>query len=380
MTDGPVGTPPGARAPLPRALVVLLATAAVVVVMAGAAAVSWLVGPLFLALVIVIGVHPVHGALVRRGLPGWAASGVVLVCVYGVLVVLVAVVVVSVARLATVLPGYAAEANGLLAGATARLAEFGVGPEQLRALASSLDTSRIVGLVGGLLAGLTGLLGNLVFLLSLLLFLSLEAGGADRRRALLAQDHPEVAGALRDFARGTRRFVGVTTAIGAVTGAVDTVALLLLGVPQALLWGLLAFLTNYIPYVGFWIGLLPPMILALLIGGWPLMLVVVAVYLVVNFVLTSLVQPRFVGDAVGLSVTVVLVALVFWGWLLGPLGAVLAVPLTLFVKILLVDVDPRARPEPHPPAEPAEPPPQAEAHPAAEPRSAPEPADEAPTP
>jgi len=335
--------PPERGAPLPRALVVLLAAAAVVIVMAGAYAVSWLVGPLFLALVIVIGVHPVHGALVRRGLPGWAASGVLLVCVYGVLLVLVSVIVVSVARLATVLPGYAAEANGLLVGATARLAEFGVGPEQLRAIASSLDTGRVVGIVGGLLAGLTGLLGNLVFLLSLLLFLSFEAGGADRRREALAEDHPEAAAALRDFARGTRRFVGVTTAIGAVTGAVDAVALLLLGVPQALLWGLLAFLTNYIPYVGFWIGLLPPMILALLVGGWPLMLAVVAIYLVVNFVLTSLVQPRFVGDAVGLSVTVVLVALVFWGWLLGPLGAVLATPLTLFVKILLVDVDPRAR-------------------------------------
>jgi AI-2 transport protein TqsA len=337
-----VGPAHEGRGPLPRALVVLLAAASTVVVAAGIAGVSWLVGPLFLALVIVITVHPVHGRMVRAGLPGWAASGVLLVCVYGVLLVLAGVIVVSVARLATVLPGYAAEANGLLSGVLGRLTELGVGPEQLRAIAASLDTSRLVGLASGLLLGVTGLLGNLVFLLSLLLFLSFEAAGVERRRALLAEDHAEAAAALTRFASGTRRYMAVNTVFGLLVGAVDAVALALLGVPLALLWGLLAFITNYIPYVGFWVGLVPPMILALLVGGWPLTLTVVAIYLVVNFVLTSLVQPRFIGDAVGLSVTVVLIGLVFWGWLLGPVGAVLATPLTLLAKVLLVDVDPRA--------------------------------------
>ncbi|MCF7547809.1 AI-2E family transporter [Pseudonocardia sp. WMMC193] len=340
--SGPESAARAAEGGLPRALVVLLAAASVVIVVAGIAGVSWLVGPLFLALVIVITVHPVHGRLVRLGLPGWAASGVVLLCVYGVLLVLAGTIVVSAARLATVLPGYAAEANGLLSGVLGRLAEFGVGPEQLRALAASLDTSRLVGLVSGLLLGLTGLLGNLVFLLSLLLFLSFEAAGVDRRRALLAEDHAEAAAALALFASGTRRYMAVNTVFGLLVGAVDAVALALLGVPLAVLWGLLAFITNYIPYVGFWVGLVPPMVLALLVGGWPLTVTVVAIYLVVNFVLTSLIQPRFIGDAVGLSVTVVLVGLVFWGWLLGPIGAVLATPLTLLAKVLLVDVDPRA--------------------------------------
>jgi predicted PurR-regulated permease PerM len=84
--------------------------------------------------------------------------------------------------------------------------------------------------------------------------------------------------------------------------------------------GLLAFITNYIPYVGFWLAVLPPAVLALLVGGPQLLIVVVVLYLVVNFVLTSLVQPHFIGDAVGLSITVAFLALVFWGWLLGPVG------------------------------------------------------------
>jgi predicted PurR-regulated permease PerM len=324
-------------------VVVLLALAAAVVVAAGLKYTAWLLGPVFLALVIVITVHPVHGRLRRLGLPSWAATTVLVLAVYGILLALTAVVVVSVAQLATVLPSYATEVNGLVASWTAALAGYGVGVEQLRQLAASVSYSRVVGLVSGLLFGLGGLLGNLVFLLSLLLFLSIEASGVAVRLQLLAKDRAPIAEALSGFARATRRYVGVNTVFGLLVGVVDAIAFFLLGLPLALLWGLLAFITNYIPYVGFWIALVPPLLLALLIGGVPLAAVVFVLFTVVNFVLTSVIQPKYVGDALGLSVSLTLVALVFWGWLLGMVGAVLAVPLTLLAKALLVDVDPRAR-------------------------------------
>jgi AI-2 transport protein TqsA len=337
--DHAAGREPG----LPRALIALRATAAAVIVGAGIQATAWLVGPVFLALVIVITVHPVHALLQRVGLPSWAATTVLVLVVYGVLLVLAGVVVVSVARLATVLPSYAGEANALVTRATTTLARFGVGIDQIRALAATLNYGRVVGVVGGLLLGVTSLLGNLVFLLSLLLFLSIEASGASARLALIADDRAPIAEALTGFTRATRRYIGVNTVFGLATGLVDAVALGLLGVPLALLWGLLVFITNYIPYLGFWIALVPPVLLALLTGGWQLAAMVFALFTVVNFVLTSLIQPKYVGDAVGISVTVTLVALVLWGWLLGTIGAVLAIPLTLLVKALLVDVDPRAR-------------------------------------
>jgi AI-2 transport protein TqsA len=328
---------------LPRAVVVLLALAATVVVAAGVKASAWLLGPVFLALVIVITVHPVHDRLRRLGLPSWAATTLLVLAVYGLLTLLAVVVVVSIARLATILPGYSAEVNRLVAGLSAELSRFGVGAEQVRAVAATFNYGKLVGLVSGVLLGLTGLLGNLVFLLSLLLFLSIEASGVAARLALLAQDRAPVAAALVGFSRATRRYVGVNTVFGLLTGAVDAVAFALLGLPLALLWGLLVFITNYIPYLGFWIGLVPPLLLALLIGGVPLATVVFVLFTVVNFVLTSVIQPKYVGDALGLSVTVTLVALVLWGWLLGVVGAVLAIPLTLLGKALLVDVDPRAR-------------------------------------
>ena len=135
---------------LPRALIILLGLAAAVVVAGGIRAAAWLVAPVFLALVIVITVHPVHARLRARGLPSWAATTLLVLAVYGVLVVLAGVVVVSVARLATLLPSYAAEVNALLASVTAELARFGVGAARLREIAGTLNYDRLVGIVSGL--------------------------------------------------------------------------------------------------------------------------------------------------------------------------------------------------------------------------------------
>jgi predicted PurR-regulated permease PerM len=336
-----VTAPPPPSAP-PRAVIVLVVAAAITVVAAGVQATAWLIGPAFLALVIVIVVRPVDRWLRRVGAPGWLSTAVLLLLVYAVVLVLAGVLLVSASRLATLLPQYASSANALVGAGTRALSELGVGPEQLRGLAGELDLRKIIALIGGLLAGLAGLAANLVFLLSLVLFLCIESSGAGARMAAIGRDRPHIAEALGRFAAGTRRFLVVTTIFGLGLAVLDTIALVLLGIPLAVLWGLLSFITNYIPYIGFFLGVLPPAILALLAGGWQLMLIVIGVYTVLNFVVTSLVQPHFIGDAVDLSVTITFIGLVFWGWLLGPVGAVLAIPLTLLAKALLVDTDPRA--------------------------------------
>ena len=169
-----------------------------------------------------------------------------------------------------------------------------------------------------------------------------HATGALGRMAAVNRLRPRLGEAFRIFSANTRRFLGVTTVFAVITGVADTLLLLWLDIPLAILWGLLAAICNYIPYVGFVIGLIPPALLALLIGDWPLMLTVIVAFIVLNSLFTSLIQPYFVGDAVGVSMPVTLVALVFWGWVLGPLGAILAIHLTLLVKAILVDTDPSA--------------------------------------
>jgi len=181
--------------------------------------------------------------------------------------------------------------------------------------------------------------GALVLVLATVVFMAVDATGMPERLAEVPGTS-RLRGALGDFARNTRRYLVVTTVFGFAVAVVDTLALVILGIPLALLWGLLSFLTNYVPNIGFFLGLVPPTILALLVGGPGTAVLVVVIYTVVNFVLQSVIQPVVVGDAVGLSVSLTFLSVIAWTVVLGPLGAVLAIPLTLFLHAVLVGQDP----------------------------------------
>ncbi len=342
-TPKPVGGPEeGLNRTLPRAVTILVGIGAAIFALIGLRQLDWLVGPVFLAMVIVVLVHPLHGWLRRHRVPAAPAMLLLLVAIYGLIAAIVIVVAVSLARLALLLPTFADEVGGILQDAQTRLAVVGLGPEQARALTSAIDPARAVRVLMAVLSHVVSFGASVVFLLSLLLFMGIDSTGVSARMASIMAQRPLLAGAIRNFAVKTRRFLGVTSVFGLITGFADTLLLLWLGIPLPVLWGLLAAICNFIPYVGFVIGVTPPAVLALLIGGWPLMLAVIVAFIVLNSLFTSLIQPYFVGDAVGVSMPVTLVALVFWGWVLGPLGAILAIPLTLLVKAILVDTDPTA--------------------------------------
>lgn len=324
---------------VPRVVVITLALAASVIVLAGMRAASGILAPVFLALVVTIAVHPLQRWLSRR-MPRWAAATLCLVVVYLVLLGLVAAMVVSAARLASLLPHYEEQFHDGVDNAMSRLQDLGVSSEQLQNLSESLDLSRLTDLVTSAVSGAFGVLSTLVLVVTVLFFTVVDAGTFPSRLEAAGGSHPRVIAALGDFTHATIRYLVVSTVFGLIVAVLDTIALLMMGIPAPALWGLLAFLTNYIPNVGFVIGLVPPALLGLLEGGPKLMLGVVAVYCVLNLIIQSFIQPRVVGDAVGLSATLSFLSLVFWAWVLGPLGAILAIPMSLLVRALWVDADP----------------------------------------
>jgi predicted PurR-regulated permease PerM len=328
---------------MPRGLIVLLGLAGLVVTVAGIKSFSGILAPTFLALMLTVAVNPLPAWLRGKGLPGWAAVTVALLAVYGILFVLVMSIVVSVARLATLLPSYADKLDDQIGNVQGALQDRGIGSDQAQDLLSHINAGTVFDFFTAILESAAGIFSDLFFLVTLLLFMAVDGATYKTRMGMLAGQRPDIAGALTAFAHGTRKYLIVSTIFGLIVAVIDAGALWAMGIPLPILWGLVAFVTNYIPNIGFVIGLVPPALLALLEGGPSLMLWVIVVYSAINVTIQSIIQPKFVGDAVGLSVTLTFMSMVIWTWILGPLGAVLAIPLSLLTKALLVDMDPSTR-------------------------------------
>jgi predicted PurR-regulated permease PerM len=159
----------------------------------------------------------------------------------------------------------------------------------------------------------------------------------------LGRHRPLLSTALGDYARNVRRYMVVTTLLGIVQGVLNGLALVILGVPAALLWGLLSFLCSFIPNIGYFFAIIPPIVFGYFVGGWPTVIAVIIVYTLVNAVVQSIVQPRVVGNAVSLSQSITFFSVLFWAVILGPIGAILAIPLTLLARTVLVDSDEHAQ-------------------------------------
>jgi predicted PurR-regulated permease PerM len=327
--------------PLPRGLLILLGLAGAVIGVAGMKAASGIIAPSFLALVLMITVYPLRGLLVRKRVPGWLASVITILAVYAILITLLVLLILCVGRLAALVPTYAPQINQLAQDFGSWLKGLGVKQDQIDAITSSLDVGRLVKVATSLLAQMLGVLSDLVFIATLVLFIGIDAARFPDLLLDSKTERPTVVEALLSFAIGTRKYYVVSTVFGLIVAVIDTIALALMGIPAPFVWGVLAFVTNFIPNIGFVIGVIPPAVLGLLEGGPGLMIAVIVVYSVINFIIQSVIQPKVVGDALGLSTSLTFLSLIFWAFVLGPLGAILALPLTLLTKALLVDVDPQ---------------------------------------
>lgn len=328
---------------LPRGLMILLGLAAATIATIGIKAISGIVAPTFLALVLVICVQPLRGMLVRKGLPGWLAAIAVVVTVYLILILLITAMVVCLAKLATLAPTYTQQANDVANNIVTKLKDLGVDQSQIDNVAKNLDFGKLFGIATTVLGSVLNVLSDLLFIGLVTLFLAFDNSNFVRTLGEAEEERPMLVASLMRFATSTRTYFIVATVFGGIVAVIDTGALYLLGIPAAVVWGVLAFVTNFVPNIGFIIGLVPPAILGLLQGGWGLAVAVIVVYCAINFVIQSVLQPKFQGDALGLTTTLTFLALAFWTFVLGPLGAILALPMTMLVKAVFVDVDPSAR-------------------------------------
>jgi predicted PurR-regulated permease PerM len=334
----PAAPPPA----LPPSLRLLLTLAAAAIVLAAVYFSRELVGPLALGVVLVVICEPVRRVFDRRGRPKWMGTTAVIVVAYLVLIVMGLLLWLAGSQFAKLVSEFADELRDSVGQGLTWLQSVGLDQEASDAAASVLDPGTLVRLVSGLGSAVLGVATALFFVLAYVIFMAADASRYRDAERVFGGERGAAIARTRKLNRGIRRYYVVNATFGAIVAVIDGLALWALGVPAPIVWATLAFVTNFVPNIGFVLGLVPPAVLAFVVGGWPMFLAVIAIYCVVNVVLQVLVQPKFVSDAVDLSLTLSFFSVIFWTFIIGPLGAILSIPLTLFVRSLVLEPDPGA--------------------------------------
>lgn len=312
----------------------MLTAAAVVVVVAGLSVARPILLPLLMAVLVATLVAPIVRGLERIRVPTWLAVLFTVVLLMGVFAGFGTLLVASVDNFSTQLPHYKARMVVMLNQTSAWFESVGVGLS-LEHVYTELEPGTVIQTVGNTLNGLLVGLGNVTLMMVTLVFILLEGSGFSRKIERAVDDPAEALQRWALAVRNVQRYLVVKTAISAVTGLGVYLWASFLGVDFAVLWGIIAFLLNYIPAIGSIVAAVPAVLVCTVQLGVGYAAALAAGYIVLNVLLGNLLEPVLQGRRLGLSPLVVFVSLVFWGWLWGPLGMLLSVPLTMALKLTL---------------------------------------------
>ena len=317
---------------------VLITGACFCVVVAGLRAASPILEPvIFSAFLAVLALPPINW-LQRKGLPDWLAVTFVFFGVVGAFSVLSILLGDSLSSISDKLPLYEARLEAMTADGLTWLESFGF-DLSVDSLVAQIDTGQAARVVQATVASISSILSNTAFVLMTTAFILVEAAGFPRKiRAALGDPEADLdrfSAVLGDI----QKYLSIKTWISLLTGGLAWITCAAVGVDYPVLWGVVAFFLNYIPTLGSIIAAVPPTVLALIQYGVKEAVIVLACYVAINMVVGSVIEPKVMGERLGLSGLVVFLSLVCWGWVWGPLGMFLSVPLTMVVKILLENSD-----------------------------------------
>lgn len=312
----------------------LLTAACLVVVVWGLRLGAPILIPFALALFLAVLSLPVLGWLQDRGMPSWLAVLLTVLADVAVLGLLILLAGQAATDFQEALPRYAARLQGLWREWIAALEARGL-PVEAHVTTQLINPGAVMDLVGTTLGRAATFLTNTFLVLLILVFILGEATVfPEKFRAILGRTGADV-GQVTKITREVQEYLGIKTAVSLATGLSIGVWVWIMDVDFPVLLGILGFLLNYIPTIGSILAALPAVLLALVDAGFGHAGLVALGYLVINTVFGNLIEPNLLGRRLGLSTLVVILSLLFWGWVWGPVGAIIAVPLTMVVKIML---------------------------------------------
>ncbi|MGA2330662.1 MAG: AI-2E family transporter [Syntrophales bacterium] len=312
----------------------LLTLASFIIVIAGMKAASSMLVPFFLAVFISIICAPLMFWLQRKGVPKVLALVLILVGILVIGFLFGALIGPQLNHFLSSLPGYQERLSTHITALISWLRERGVNIPQEEVF-GTLPPGWVMGLAGDIFSALSGILTNTFLILLTVMFILPEVPDFPKKLHALLKNPEASLSTIEKFSRSAKRYLAIKTLISAVVGFVIWLWLLILGVDYPVLWGTLSFLLNYVPNIGAIIAAIPVILLALIQLGVGSALLIVLGFVVVHIVVGNIIEPKLMGKGLSLSTLVVFMSMVFWGWVLGPMGMILSVPITSLVKIAL---------------------------------------------
>lgn len=317
-----------------KALLLLIAIDLFIIVVAGMQSATAIINPFLLAVFLATLCSPLLDGLRRLGLPNGVAVGLIVLGLLVVAVLLMVFVGRSVNALARELPLCQERLAEFFNKAGIWLGQVGIDIFNTP-LTDHISPGKIMSVVSYGLTLFRGLFTNMFLILLTVLFILLEASSFPRKIQEASTDPERGLGHFKAMTANINRYMGLKALFSLATGLALWILLALIGVDFAGTWALLAFFLNFIPSIGSVIAAVPAILWALIQLGLPSALLTLLAYLVVNVAIGNFLEPKFMGRKLGLSPLVVFLSLIFWGWVLGPVGMVLSVPLTMIAKIAL---------------------------------------------
>ena len=316
---------------LNRSLVIL---ASLFVVLAGVKLASDIIVPFILAAFIAIICNPLLRFFARFHIPKGLSIVIIICLISAVGMSLAGLAGQSLTDFSKQLPDYREQLQDKFIWLVDIAAQYNILIDKNQ-LISLFDPGKMIDMATNMLTGFGGVMANLFLIILTVVFMLFEAPMLSKK-VHLALDDPEMKMLQIDrFLESINSYLAIKTMVSLGTGFCAGLLLWILNVDYFVLWAVLAFLLNYIPNIGSIIAAIPAVLLALLTVG-PVASGIVAIgYITINTVMGNIIEPRFMGRGLGLSTLVVFLSLIFWGWLLGTVGMLLSVPLTMIVKIAL---------------------------------------------
>ena len=311
----------------------LICVAALVIIIAGIKAASTIVVPLLVAVFISLVCAPLALGLQKRGAPTLLAVLVVVVLLISIISIMSIVVGGSMNAFIAAIPVYEAQLRNRLVDLLTLASQFDIALDS-ESIRENINLDATFGVLSNLLTAIGGLFANGFLILLVVVFILMEAASMpDKARVAFETSKKEPFVVFTQFIQHLHKYLLIKTLIGIATGVCVTGMATFLGVDFPVVLGLIAFLLNYIPTLGSIFAAVPAVILSLIEMGPSTSGIVAGGYVAINILLGNVLEPRFQGRGLGISPMVVFLSLVFWGWMLGIVGILLAVPLTVSAKI-----------------------------------------------